>query len=102
MAKIDSARARRGIYLLVLAIMVLLPISVTAYKLYVLDYPLAGLIPAPSYTVEVSMQVDGHGEDINIHTYLPKTDSRQSVDNEQNSSGLFTAELKSDALNREA
>ena len=101
MANTNSGGARRGIYILVLAIMVLLPISVTAYKLYVLDYPLAGLIPAPSYNVEVSMQVDGHGEDINIHTYLPKTDSRQSVDNEQNSSGAFTAEIKSDPLNRE-
>lgn len=89
-------------YLLVLAIMVLLPISVTAYKLYVLDYPLAGLIPAPSYDVEVSMQVDGHGEDINIRTYLPKTDSRQSIENENNSSGTFTADIKSDPLNREA
>ncbi len=102
MATNSSSDARRGIYLLVLAIMVLLPISVTAYKLYVLDYPLAGLIPAPSYDVEVSMQVDGHGEDINIHTYLPKTDSRQSVDNENNSSGVFTTDIKSDPLNREA
>jgi len=97
-----SGNARRGVYILVLAVMVLLPMSVTAYKLYVLDYPLAGLIPASSYKVEVSMQVDGHGEDIDIHTYLPKTDSRQSVDSEQNSSGVFTAELKSDQLNREA
>lgn len=98
----NSGDARRGVYLLVLAIMVLLPISVTAYKLYVLDYPLAGLIPAPSYDVEVSMQVDGHGEDINIRTYLPKTDSRQSITNENNSAGIFAAELKSDPLNREA
>ena len=101
MANTNSGGARRGIYIVVLAIMVLLPMSVTVYKLYVLDYPLAGLIPAPSYNVEVSMQVDGHGEDINIRTYLPKTDSRQSVDNEQNSSGVFTTELKSDPLNRE-
>ena len=98
----SSASARRGVYIMVLAIMVLLPMSVTAYKLYFLDYPLAGLIPAPSYKVEVSMQVEGHGEDIDIRTYLPKTDSRQSVDSEQNSSGEFTAELKSDQLNREA
>ncbi|MDH4234170.1 MAG: UUP1 family membrane protein [Gallionella sp.] len=102
MAGISSGHARRSAYLTALAIMVLLPMSVAAYKLYVLDYPLAGLIPAPSYNVEVSMQVDGHGDDINVHTYLPRTDSRQSVDNEQNSSGLFTAELKSDPLNREA
>lgn len=100
--KEKPGNARRSVYLLALAIMVLLPMGVAAYKLYILDYPLAGLIPAPSYKVEVSMQVDGHGEDIDIHTYLPKTDARQSVETEQNSSGVFTAELKSDALNREA
>jgi hypothetical protein len=94
---------RRGaIYAMVLAFMVLLPMGVTAYKLYVLNYPLAGLIPAPSYNVEVSMQVDGHGEDINMRTYLPKTDSRQVIENEQNNSGLFTSQIKSDPLNREA
>ncbi|MDX8385974.1 MAG: UUP1 family membrane protein [Gallionella sp.] len=98
---IKSSNMRRNVYLLVLAIMVLLPISVTVYKLYVLDYPLAGLIPAPSYKVEVSMQVEGHGEDINLHTFLPKTDSRQVVDNEQNASGGFNAEITSDRLNRE-
>ncbi len=97
----SSVGARSGVYLAVLAIMVLLPICVTSYKLYVLDYPLAGLIPAPSYAVDVSMQVDGHGEDIFVHTYLPKTDSRQAVDNEQNSSGVFTTEIKADPLNRE-
>ena len=102
MAGNSSGNARRSVYLMVLATMVLLPMSVTAYKLYALDYSLAGLIPTPSYKVEVSMQVEGHGDDINIRTYLPKTDTRQSVDNEQNASGAFTAELKSDALNREA
>lgn len=102
MANNKSARARRAVYLFVLATMVLLPMGVAAYKLYALDYPLAGLIPAPSYKVEVSMQVDGHGEDIDIHTFLPKTDSRQSVDNEQNFSGAFTTEIESDSLNRVA
>src|SRR5512140_3352343 len=96
MADKDSGGVQRGIYVAVLAIMVLLPISVTAYKLYGLDYPLAGLIPAPTYKVELSMQIDGHGEDINVHTYLPRTDSRQSIENEQNSPGVFASELKSD------
>lgn len=97
-----SSGARRAVYLAALAIMVLLPISMTAYKLYALDYPLAGLIPVPSYTVEVGMQVDGHGENIHIRTYLPQTDGRQSIGTEQNSSGVFAFDVKSDSLNREA
>lgn len=96
-----SVKTRRGAYIALLAIMVSVPMGVAAYKLYVLDYPLAGLIPAPSYTVEVAMQVDGHGEDIRIQTYLPKTDGRQSVDNEESSSGVFVPNMHSDSLNRE-
>lgn len=101
MSNQGSVKARRSAYLALLATMVLIPITVVAYKLYVLNYPLAGLIPVPSYTVEVSMQVDGHGEDIHIQTYLPKTDSRESVDNEVSSTGIFVSSIRSDSLNRE-
>ncbi len=96
-----SVGIRRSAYVALLAIMVLIPMAVAGYKLYVLDYPLAGLIPAPSYTVEVNMQVDGHGEDIRIQTYLPKTDGRQSVDNEESATGIFSSNMHSDSLNRD-
>ena len=97
----QSVKSKRAAYLGLLAIMVLIPIALAAYKLYVLNYPLAGLIPAPSYTVEVNMQADGHGEDIHIQTYLPKTDARQSVDNEESSTGAFVSNIRTDSLNRE-
>ncbi|MFV1984609.1 MAG: UUP1 family membrane protein [Thiohalomonadales bacterium] len=71
-----------------------------SYKLFVLNYPLAGLVPAVSYKVDLSMQVDGHGGDINLMTYLPKTDFRQSISNEENSSGIFALALQSDSDNR--
>lgn len=97
----QSVKSKRGAYLCLLALMVLIPIALAAYKFYVLNYPLAGLIPAPSYTVEVNLQVDGHGEDIHIQTYLPKTDARQSVDNEESSAGAFVSNIRTDSLNRE-
>jgi len=50
--------------------------------------------PAPSYTVEVNMQVDGHGEDIYIQTYLRRR-WRQSVDNEESSAGVFVSSIRS-------
>lgn len=102
MTSLKQENHRRVLYLLTLAMMVLLPIGVTLYKLYVLNYPLAGLIPATSYTVNLTMQVDGHGENINVHTFLPKSDSRQTIDNEQNSPGIFTTDIRTDALNQEA
>ncbi len=101
MSNQTSVKAKRGAYAALLALMVLIPIVLVTYKLYKLNYPLAGLIPAPSYTVEVNMQVDGHGEDIHVRTYLPKTDGRQSVDNEESSTGVFVSNMQSDSLNRE-
>lgn len=101
MSQQRSVWKRRGAYIALLALMVLVPMAVAGYKLYALDYPLAGLIPAPSYTVELTMRVDGHGEDIRIQTFLPRTDSRQSVDNEESSSGPFVSSIHTDTLNRE-
>ncbi len=80
---------RRWAFYLLMAGLLLLPLSLMGYKLFVLDYPLKGLIPALSYQVELGMQVDGHGEDINVSTYLPRSDSRQLVLEEQNASGRF-------------
>lgn len=97
--KIDNRR--RTLYVLTLALMVLLPVCLASYKLNVLNYPIAGLIPATSYAVDLTMQVDGHGENINVHTFLPKTDSRQTISDEQNAPGIFASETSEDALNRE-
>ena len=93
---------RRLAYILVVLLFVLFPFGVAGYKLYVLNYPLAGLIPAVSYHVDLSMQVDGHGEDVSMSTYLPKSDARQIISDEQNSSGLFAMAIQSDGENRVA
>jgi len=91
---------RRAVYLFTLIGLIVFPISVMAYKLYVLKYPLAGLIPVASYDIDVAMQADGHGDDIEITTYLPKADSRQSILAESNSSPGFTLAVTSDPDNR--
>ena len=88
------------IYGLLLILSIALPIATMAYKLFVLNYSINELIPAVSYQVDVNMQVDGHGDDIELATYLPKSDTRQSILEEQNASGLFSLSLQSDAGNR--
>jgi hypothetical protein len=82
--------------------LMLFPLGVMGYKLYVLRYPLAGLIPAVSYRVDLSMQVNGHGEDISISAFLPKTDGRQAISDEQNSSGVFALAIQPNGENRTA
>ncbi|MDH4248425.1 MAG: UUP1 family membrane protein, partial [Deltaproteobacteria bacterium] len=71
-----------------------------AYKLYALNYPLAGLIPVTSYTVDINMEVDGHGEAIQIRTYLPQNDNRQTITGEVNSSGTLLFSLQNEGGNR--
>lgn len=86
----------------VFSVLLLFPLAVMGYKLYVLRYPIAGLVPAVSYHVDLSMQTDGHGEDIIITTYLPRTDARQIILEEQNSSGPFAMAIQPEGENRVA
>lgn len=93
---------RRLAFLLVIFFLVLLPTAIIAYKLVVQKYPLAALIPAANYRVELSMRFDGHGEDVDLSTYLPKSDTRQRVRDEQNASGPLALSIEDDGDNRRA
>ncbi len=91
---------RRIIFLTLFALLIAGPLALISYKMLVLDYRMADLIPATSYHVDIVMTVDGHGDDINMGTYLPKSDSRQHVSEEQQVSGVFNLDIRSNALNR--
>ncbi|MDH4121512.1 MAG: UUP1 family membrane protein [Deltaproteobacteria bacterium] len=95
-----SPNQRRTVYFSLVAFLVFFPLGIMAYKLFVLDYPLAGLIPAVSYSTDVTMQVTGHGDDMMLRTYLPRSDFRQTVTEEANASGAFTLTFENDGLNR--
>jgi hypothetical protein len=91
---------RRNAYLLVFVLLVAVPLAGMAYKLFVLNYPLADLVPVMNYQIDVSMRVDGHGEDIDLSAYLPKSDQRQTITEEANTSGRFAFSVQSDGYNR--
>ena len=91
---------RKLVFVLLLLLTVGLPIGAMVYKLTVVGYSVADLVPVLGYQVDVNMQVDGHGADIDVGTFLPKTDNRQTVMDEENASGIFELSLQSDALNR--
>lgn len=100
MSNLDSNYTRQRIYQLFLASMLVLPFGLMAYKLLGLGYPMANLIPAVSYHVDVSMQVTGHGDAINNATYLPVIDSRQRISNEVNYSPGFAFQIENEGRNR--
>ena len=89
-------------YAVFLLLCLLIPASIMVYKLYVLNYSISSLIPVLSYRVQINLQVDGHGDSVFISTYLPKSDSRQTVMQEQNFSEAFSFAVQNEGLNRVA
>jgi hypothetical protein len=71
-----------------------------SYKLFILDYKLEDLIPTVGYDVEINMQLNGHGDDISLSTYLPISSTHQTVSDERNSPDIFTTQITIDGLNR--
>jgi len=94
---------RRGLlFMTLITLFIAAPLGLIGYKLLVLGYKMADLIPATSYRVDIAMTVDGHGDDIAMSTYLPKSDSRQHITEEKQASGDFALDIRSDPLNRVA
>lgn len=91
---------RRLAYWGLITLLVVAPLGLMGFKLFVLDYPLKGLIPTLSYQVELAMQVDGHGEQIEIQTFLPRSDARQTVLEEQQAPGVFLQNQVTEGMNR--
>ncbi len=97
-----ARRNRQIAYTIILIVLLFTPLGLSWYKLFLLDYSFADLIPAVGYRVDLSMQIDGHGSDITLATYLPKTDYRQVVSEEENAAPGFTFSLENQHLNRRA
>jgi hypothetical protein len=85
--------SRRVAYTLSLALMIAIPAGLMGYKQLVLGYAMNDLVPAVSYGIDLGLQVTGHGEDVSITTYLPASNARQLISEEQNAAGLFSFAL---------
>jgi len=91
---------QRILFLFLFSILISAPLGLITYKLTVLDYQMVDLIPATSYHVDISMTVDGHGDNVEMQTFLPKSDARQQITQEVQASGAFKFDTRSNALNR--
>ncbi len=77
-------------------------LSLAAYKIFWLEYSLSDVLPRTQYLVTYDLTFDAQGQDVRFRTFLPLSDSRQQVHEEQDlAPGLhFKSEL--DELNRVA
>lgn len=83
-----------------IAILLLLPVAAVTYKVSGLGYSLGDVLPRTSYRVAIAMQFDGHGRDINVRTYLPVTDERQTISDEINIAPALHLTTETDGPNR--
>ncbi len=64
-------------------------LALVAYKVRALGYSLADILPVRQYEVVYALALDGHGGDVRVRTFLPSTDTRQTISEEHDlSSGL--------------
>ncbi len=67
---------------LVIAILLAAMLALMAYKVFVVGYTFADLIPQTSYSVELLMGFTGTGEDVVVRTFLPATEDSQRIADE--------------------
>ncbi len=94
--------SKSKVYMALIISLLILMVSIISYKLFVLKYPISALIPVEAYSVELTMEVDGHGDDVTVSTYLPLNSARQSLTNETFSSTQFQSEQELVKNNRRA
>jgi hypothetical protein len=71
--------SRKGALRLTIAILLAVMTALVLYKVLVLGYTYANLIPKTSYAVELSMSFTGIGEDLFARTFLPVSDETQTI-----------------------
>src|SRR5512138_2761593 len=64
-------------------------VGLVAYKVRALGYSLADVLPVRQYEVTYALDLDGHGADVRVRTFLPSSDAHQTISDERDaSSGL--------------
>jgi transglutaminase-like putative cysteine protease len=95
-----AARITAGLMLLVLIVM---PVSAITYKLVVLEYRLADMLPRTEYRVTTHMSLDGQLSRVRVQTFVPVSDERQQIRDEvQVSDPAFRFSVESTGHDRRA
>jgi transglutaminase-like putative cysteine protease len=82
---IASHKRLRALTRGVLALLVLLPVASFIYKVTVLDYRLANILPRTEYRVGLRMTLDGNDGKVRVATFVPADDVRQTIREESQS-----------------
>lgn len=87
----------------VLAVLILIPTTAFVYKVTVLDYRLANILPQTEYRVSLRMALDGGDGRVRVATYAPADDVRQTIrDESQSAPQVLHHTIEAEGLNRQA
>lgn len=86
---VNQIHPERRIFLLLEGFLVLSACLALYAHWRIAPLSLQQFLPATVYEMQTRMSLDGHGEDVNLHLYLPETDERQTLMGEHLESGEF-------------
>lgn len=87
---------------LVLVVLVLIPTATFFYKITVLDYRVANILPQTEYRVGLRMTLDGGDGRVRVATYAPADDVRQEIREEsQTAPTSLHYAVETEGLNRQ-
>ena len=89
---VRTLREARGT--IVIALLLAASLVVAAVRLHALDWDLGFLLPETVFDVDLQMTVEGHGEGVEVATFLPPTDARQTVLSEEGGAGELAARVE--------
>lgn len=101
---LSSTRTRlRLLTSLVLAVLVVIPTATFIYKVTVLNYRVATILPLTEYRVSLRMTLDGGDGRVRVTTYAPADDVRQKIREEsQSAPQVLHHTIEAEGLNRRA
>lgn len=80
--------------IIIFVLLIVLPLGLVGYKVIYGGYNLESLVPVQTYDVTVSMNYVGHGDTLQVRTFLPVADDRVTLESEAQHSDLpFYAEI---------
>jgi hypothetical protein len=76
--------------------LVVTALAIMGYKVLILGFSPAVVVPVKGYKVDLLMSVKGHGLPINVRTYLPNSNRHQSITQEVQVNGVFAQTVEQD------
>lgn len=85
-----------------IVLLVTVPLLLAGYKVLYLGFRGVDLLPEREYRVTYALSLDGHGSDTFVRTYLPVTNARQQIGDEQGVANAFSLSVQNQGQNRVA